>query len=127
MLELKTNLLGEAEFRRQYPRKQPYKTDAWLYERIVRSFSVQKVSATIRHRYPSLNLYDSGMVPEPEITYLTFCKRFEEKDRSEKHHTLLQKYRVLRVLVVLGYRKKNLRQQSQKISLYMISLHMLHQ
>jgi hypothetical protein len=25
MLELKTNLLGEAEFRRQYPRKQPYK------------------------------------------------------------------------------------------------------
>jgi hypothetical protein len=41
MLEFKTSLLGEAEFRCQYPRKQPYKTDAWLYERIVRSLSVQ--------------------------------------------------------------------------------------
>jgi hypothetical protein len=60
-LELNTKLLGEAEFRRQYPRKQPYKTDAWLYKRIVSFFSVQKVSATIPHRYPSLNLYDSGI------------------------------------------------------------------
>jgi hypothetical protein len=53
-----------------------------LYERIVRSLSVQW-SEGYRWRYPSLNLCDSGMVPEAERTYLTFCKQLEEKDRSD--------------------------------------------
>jgi hypothetical protein len=40
----------------------------------------------LRHDTPA---YDSGMVPEIERTYLTFCKRLEEKIEvmvHEKHH-----------------------------------------
>jgi hypothetical protein len=51
ILEVKANLLGEAEFARQYPGRAVHKTNAWLYERIIRSF------ANVREKVTSSNNY----------------------------------------------------------------------
>jgi hypothetical protein len=80
ILEVKANLLGEVEFARQYPGRVVYKTNAWLYERIIRSFA--NVSEKFRQRYPTINMYASNAMADADRNYLSYCQKMMDKDRS---------------------------------------------
>jgi hypothetical protein len=70
---LEANLWGEAEFARQYPGRAVYKTNAWLHERIIRSFA--NVSEEVRQRYPAINMYASNAMTQRIIKLIRYSYR----------------------------------------------------